>query len=403
MNPLLSFLLGSVQVQAQPDKSGYANLLNCLHNANVSFWGWSQTQQHATFWILRRDAKRLCSECQQTACTLCVCQERGLAGWLRRYRFRYGVLVGILLFFGIVFASGRFVWEVRITGNETVPCEEIQNGLQAVGCGIGSYIPALDGYELCKKYLAQDERIAWISVNIIGNVAHVSVKENVAKPQAQQQIISNLVANEDGVIVSHALSQGQSMVDVGDTVLAGELLVSGLVENKNGTYTPTEAKGAVYARVNRILEVEVPNQSIQSERAERVFLQKSLFFFGKEIKFFKKGTFFSKNSGNFGVKYDTIREEKKLTLFGKITLPVWTLKIAVYELQEQTVTNTPQVQQAKAQAEMEQALNTLSQSAQILQIGQIERMETEDALRLRCQVVCIVDIAKQQPIDLVRP
>ncbi len=402
MKAPMRYLLGFTRVEVMPRADGYAWILNLLHTENIPFWSWKGREGCATFCLLRRDARRLSTfaACQDGVRVL---SEWGLLPWLGRYRYRFGLAAGMLALCATVLASGRFLWDVRVEGNESVPDAEIVAQLQALGCGVGTYIPDLDCYRVCKEYLMADGRIAWISVNVVGNVAHVRVREEVTAPPKEDDAPANLVAAEDGVVVYTTLSAGQSMIGAGDAVRAGELLVSGLVENKNGTYTLCRAEGSVFARVGRILSAEVPLLQTQTERAEAVYHEKSVLFFGKELNFFKKDGFFSENSGNLGAKYDTIKEERYLTLFGRIVLPIKVTDTTVYRTEEVVHTRTEEDARAQARAQLEAALADLGAQAQILAQSEVQLTQTDTGVRALCRVECIVDIAQKQTIGIVTP
>ncbi len=388
-----AFLCGSVCLCAFEKEGGYAWIFNLLSEREIPFWNLKTQGDAITFCVFVRDAQKLCEHPEST--DLCVKKENGLPDLLRRYRLRFGIPIGILVFAFLLILSGKFVWRVEISGTETVPKEEILLHLEELGCGVGSYIPHLDGYRLSKEYLQKDPRIAWISVNLVGNVAKVSVREAMLPPQKESPMqAANLVAKEDGMIVSYALSAGQTAVSVGNSVQKGELLVSGLVENKTGTYTLCCAQGEVYAQVHRTLCVEIPEKISQTVRTERKKSEKMIKIFGKTVKF-------SKSSRNSEVKYDTIRKVKEITLFGKIVLPITYYETTYYETETIAVTRTEEELKALAKEELKSQLEDLSHTARkILGKGPITSERTPNGLRLTQEVLCIIDIAQTKEIKI---
>lgn len=99
--------------------------------------------------------------------------------WRRKYRKRVGLVVGILLFFGILAFLGNFVWTIEVVGNETVSSDEILDFLEEEGLKIGSYKSALNPRELERKTLLELKELSWIAVNITGSTVTVEVNERI--------------------------------------------------------------------------------------------------------------------------------------------------------------------------------------------------------------------------------
>ena len=49
-----------------------------------------------------------------------------------------------------------------------------REALAQLGCGIGTYIPSVDFYGICQRFLLENERVSWISVNMVGTTAEVT-------------------------------------------------------------------------------------------------------------------------------------------------------------------------------------------------------------------------------------
>lgn len=393
MYHLRAFCKGYVVLKVTPNERGYAWIFDLLQRENIPFWGQKRYGDFMTFCILSSDAHRL--QATPEAAQIIVLAHRGIGQLLSRYRRRIGIPIGLFAFCVMLFLSGKFVWRVDVSGAENVPKEEIIAKLEEIGCSVGSYIPDLDGYRLSKMYLSCDPRISWIAVNVVGNVVHVSVRETVSPPpkEALPQA-ANLVAREDGVIVSYALTQGQSVMQIGNAVQKGDLLVSGLCENKVGSYTLTCANGKVYARVLRTLSVEIPCEVQKTVRTGVKKTEKMIKIFGKTIKF-------SKTSRNSEAKYDTIRSRKELTLFSRIVLPITYETITYYETETITEIRSQAQTQAIAKEELDARFSALQTEAkEILSVSDPILEETPFGCRMTMQVECVVDIAQMQEVKL---
>ena len=125
------------------------------------------------------------------------------------------------------------MWTIEVVGNETVSSDEILDFLEEEGLKIGSYKSALNPRELERKTLLELKELSWIAVNITGSTVTVEVNERILPPDMylDNDKACNIVARYTGQIHSMDIYDGQSDLQVGDTVLAGDLIVSGIVED----------------------------------------------------------------------------------------------------------------------------------------------------------------------------
>ena len=179
--------------------------------------------------------------------------------------------------------------------------EEVIRNLEELGFGVGSFIPSTNVPALSNSYLLRYGGVSYISVNVIGNCAEVTVIQKSEVPEEDSiQSPSSIVASRDGFIQRIELFSGQTVKKAGQAVQKGDVIVSGLVnDERDGTYKLVRSRAKVFAETNRSFTVSVPLSRTQHATSERKTVQKSLCFFGKEIKI-------SKNSCVLDDKYDII-------------------------------------------------------------------------------------------------
>lgn len=75
--------------------------------------------------------------------------------------------------------------------------------------------------------------MAWLTVNVRGCRAYVSVRDRVPKPElADDRTPTNVVAKRDALVTEVRAYDGRAMVRKGGTVTAGQLLISGAVQTE---------------------------------------------------------------------------------------------------------------------------------------------------------------------------
>jgi len=319
-------------------------------------------------------------------------REHGLPALLHRYRGRWGILVGVLLFAFLVWQSGTVVWDVSVTGNEKLTDEEVIAMLWDYGFGVGTKFGKIDFDQLQNDFLLTTDEIAFIAVNMQGTVANVQVRENLGSRTGRETggKSANLIAAEDGQILEVHLVGGRAAVQRGDTVRAGDLLISGILAIRGEQLRYEYSAGEVLAQVNRVIEAESPLVRTENMQTGREIVKKTVRIFAKEIKLFR-------NTGIDYASYDTIIENKQISLPGGISLPVWIRTETVRETAPQTVTLTEEEAFADAMIRYRAQMDALLEEAEILKI-ETERTCADGMCRIVGRAVCVTDIARTAEI-----
>lgn len=337
-----------------------------------------------------KELLRLCVERE-----ICVADVGGggIPHFLWRYRRRVGMMLGLLISAFLLFFSTRFVWDVRVTGNETLTEAEVCAALRDCGFGVGSYIPDLNGNELENRVMLASDQIAWISVYMDGTVAVVQIKENVMPPPKEPATPANLVASVDGQIELLELYRGNCVVSIGQTVRKGELLVSGLYDSNTVGYRYTRAAGKVLARVEDPFRIEIPLSYEVKVYDDSKTDQVSLDFFDFSLKIFKN----CRNSDSY---CDIIEEKKGLDFLGLHNLPFGLTVSTRMPYRLETATRSEEEALTLAHAQLDAMLAAHAEQAEILQ-RTVSVTVTDTALILDCTVLCVRDIAVQVDFEVL--
>lgn len=264
MGKLVRFLQGSVRIRLTgvfPER-----FLNLCGTSGVAFWGAEQQGELLLFvtiplFQLHR-AEALARRCQ---CEMERIATFGLPAFLWRFRRRYALLAGFsCALLGAIFLS-RFVLVVNVTGNETIPDSVILTELDCLGFGVGSYGPGVNRRELANEALLRLRELSFLSVNISGIYAEIVVREAAPEPEIESDEPGDITAAVDGVIADVDALVGQALVEPGDAVLAGEVLISGTKTYESGDGSGTvlssaevRAEGSVWAYTLRRIQAETP-------------------------------------------------------------------------------------------------------------------------------------------------
>ena len=345
-----------------------------------------------------RWARRFLAVCRAQNVEVEIVERKGLPKLLERLKERIGLVVGTLLAVLLIILSGLFVWDVQVSGNESLTEGEILEELRACGFGVGSYLPSLRVREIENRVLMLSESIGWLSINVEGTVARVQVIEHLSENRNTEVDSSknpaNLVAACDGQIEYVELYRGNVVVTVGQSVKKGELLVSGLYESQTGGLRYTRASGRVMARTERTITVEIP---LLYE--EKVYQDS---FLGEiEVCFFNFSKKIFKNSGNSNILCDIIKYNIHLGRLGNNRIPVSFSRTEVYPYHLEERKRTPEEALELCYEQLFGELSAFSGEMELLQKEIVTEIR-EDSVVLICTVTCIENIAAVQEFEIVQ-
>lgn len=361
MQRWINFLQGSVEVEvtgAFPER-----FLNLCAQEWIGFWSLSQPDAHTLrMRIAYRDLGKLEPLAQRIQCEIKVCKRSGVPGFLAGFRRRYALFLGFAMALCVVSVLSKIILIVEVQGNEMVPTAAILGEMKRLGVRPGAYGPEIDENQVCNEALLTLKDLTWISVNLHGTRAEVLVKEKEQKPEiVDEKTPAHVVADGSGIIVRQDVLNGQACFREGDTVIEGEILISGIVDIPEPEYSQVDlgtltvhAAGEVYAQTWRTLTAVIPQEVDVKEYTGNETSRWSLIFFDHRLQFYKNG-------GISYERYDKITNNYTLRLPGGQDMP---LSLVHETMREYSVSPMPiqeQAGEALLQTRLEERLNDLMQ------------------------------------------
>ena len=242
-------------------------LLNLCAQHRLDFWQLEWLDDHTVRFTARRhQLGRLEELAERVECEIAVEQRRGLPDFLLRFRARYAFLVGLVLALGAVAVLSRFVLTIEVSGNQRLPTAVILSQLRQLGVYPGVYGPGMDRQQVAQEAQLALDDLAWMGINLHGTRLEVSVRETIPPAEGVDESgCWDIVARTAGLITHIEAERGQAKVIEGDTVAAGEVLISGNVAMEPPEYSdlptryyPTHARGRVWARTWRTMTAVIP-------------------------------------------------------------------------------------------------------------------------------------------------
>ena len=363
-----------------------------LVNALIKLDICSDVTPDGRFSVSRRDKLKFVSYAKSKM-RFSLSEPLGIYGFIIRNKVRYGAILAIVITTLIfAFSSGR-IWDIRISGNESLSDYRIEKSLEDLGFKTGARWGKIDKNEIEIELLRTNPDIAWISVNRRGTVAYVEIieSENVGMIDDKGYPFSNIVADRDGVIEEITVESGVAIVKSGDVVRRGDVLISGVVQNESGV-TYCRALGSVRAHSVINVGAEVPSEITEKIADSHKIAQIRLIIFNFSINIFK-------NYRNHGNNCDIIKENRKVALFDKYELPIKIEKTYIVSYTENTRIRSADEMANEAKRELDGKIYAMFKDADVIKLRTQSEL-TDGVYRITSRVVYSGEIGKESAIKI---
>lgn len=327
---------------------GYSpeRFMNLCSNHNIFLWDIQNHGNSYTMCISIAGFRQLKPIVKKTGTKVAILKRCGLPFFIRKLKKRKVFLLGLcgsLLFW--IWMSG-YIWAIDVTGNYSISEDVFMDFLEQNEIRVGMKSGKVDIEGLEKKIRQDFDLVTWTSAKIDGTRLRIQIKENeVDSPGTGQkndlaqgavyEFGSDLVAQNDGIIVNMITRSGVPQVGIGAEIKAGDILVSGAVPvyNEDQTikkYQYCNADADIYCS-REITAVE--ELSLTGEKKEYTGNEKSQYkitVFGRELSF------------GFGKipyeHYDSVMSKEQVKLLENLYLPFYYAKTVNREYEPEQYT-----------------------------------------------------------------
>lgn len=226
--------------------------INIVTKSGLSIWDTENKNDNLYASMYVRDYKSIRPLAKKSRVKLKVKSKSGLPFFIRKYKFRVGVLIGILLFTAITMVMSNFVWTIDIVGLQTISEAKVRSVLKDNGLYVGMYKGDKSFKTIERDTMLLIDDIGWMSVNVINSHASVEIKEKAKSPKVEDyHQPANVKAKRDGLIISINTTEGVSYFESGSAVVKDQLIVSAVVEDKLKGVKLVRANAEVLAKTKR--------------------------------------------------------------------------------------------------------------------------------------------------------
>lgn len=194
-----------------------------------------------------------------------------------------GFLVGIIVMLTAVILLSQFCWGLKVVTKNDEITQKITAFLDSQPCVSNSW-RNIDCDSLETAILEAVPEVGLVSVSRNGVFLVVNTLESVQPNEVKKQnLTAGLLADRDGIVSRIFVANGTPLVNVGDTVSLGQMLVAPYLTDSAGNQTPVEVRADVYLYVWESSGVEFCEKSVEYVRTGEVLSTTKTQFLGATL------------------------------------------------------------------------------------------------------------------------
>lgn len=231
--------------------------INLLKQNNIRLFNIKRMSDTTECVMFAKDFKKIKSLAKITGVRVRISKKNGPGFFIFNNRNRYFLVAGLIIFIIIILWSIQKIVKIEIRGNEYYASTEIYEFLTENNIDYGSAVKNISCKDIEKLMLNHFDLLTFVSVHINGNTLIITVKENkTVKQEKEDETPCNLVATEDGVVVSIITRAGVPLVKAGDEVKREDVLVYSKIDynkimGENYGYETVCSDADILIRVNK--------------------------------------------------------------------------------------------------------------------------------------------------------
>lgn len=379
-------------------------VFNRLNKIGIIMWDMRRIKHGFRFKMLATDYKRLPPLLRYRRCTTRIKKKIGWPFLIYRGRRRMTLFIGILLILLILRTLSLFLWTIQLEGNQQIPKERIANLFTELRIKRGMFLKDIDLDQLEHLIILRNPEISWVSASLEGTKLRVEIVE---KKLIAETDLTDVIAKKAGVITQMIVLQGKPEVQEGDTVKAGQVLIT--AANKYETFAQPDFQGDLPPYLPPADEAALPARGMVRAKvwyegygeAECLFTQEM--FTGNhqralKIRIGSKIFHFSGTRQVEFLDYRIERNVKSISLWRNLTLPIEIIKedyleTAVYSERR---TRETAIFLAKERA-VKSILNSLAQDAIISRSEYFiitDGLQEDNLIRVKVVLEVVEDISQ---------
>ena len=267
--------------------------LNELIKRNINIYNLSKTNDYLIVIISYKDYLKLLEI--KTTYKIKVIRTYGvirITELIKRY-FSYIIFFIIGIIIDIVLSN--MIFEVEIIH----PSKEIVNTVKQdlKELGIERYKFKKDIKSIKEKLLQKEkDKLEWIEIENVGTKYIVRIEERKLNKEEEICNPRNIVSKKEAIILEIKSSSGEIIKKINDYVSKDEVIISGIIHNKEDIVSYRCANGIVYGETWYKVKLSIPKEYIIEELTNNKSIGLNIKLFNKNLDINNKYKSFKRNS-----------------------------------------------------------------------------------------------------------
>lgn len=264
----------------------------CINNG-IKIYSSEPNEDSLVMVIARRDFKFLRRLVRKCGVRVKIKEKHGAVEFLKRNRYRYGFVIGMITCCIILLIIPHYIWCVEINGIYSSNPEKLTQVLREYGVYVGAKKRDIAAIPDIKQGIIHAEnKVNWAWLYIDGAKARLEIQEYDKPPNVIDRFKpTDIIAACDGYVTKAVVTHGERRVNAGMTVSKGDVLVSGKVKVFNDgmpeKYIYVNSRAKITADTIRLASGKFRDTETLRIKTGRRAKRYSLHLFGREFKLWR--------------------------------------------------------------------------------------------------------------------
>jgi similar to stage IV sporulation protein len=259
LRKFIGYIVGYVRVEVRGKNP--ERLVNLCVSSGFPIWAISRAEDKIYFFTTLARYKEIRPLARRSRCIPRIVQRIGIPFTIGKIRRRPAFVLVSIIILSIIFWLSGSIWVISVKGNTNTTTDDILRVAAENGLIIGARKSRISTEGLQQAITIELSNISWAYLRFQGTLAVIEVVEKV-RPDVPGP--GDIVARKDGVVEDVLVLSGVPLVQPGQTVKKGDLLIAGIPSG-----SIQGARGNVTARTWYEVLQEVPLGKLEPARTGR--------------------------------------------------------------------------------------------------------------------------------------
>ena len=175
------------------------------------------------------------------------------------------VLLSLIISFMLLFLLCNTIFDIKINSDDKDIINIINNSLSDNGIDVYKRKVSFDKLNSIKNKILEDNKdtLEWKEIREKGCIYYIDVTPRVkSNNNVDNSLPSDIVAEKDGVIKHIVVHRGSKVIDNGDYVKKGDILISGNIIKNENVIDKVHSEGVIYAETWKTVNISIPFKRI---------------------------------------------------------------------------------------------------------------------------------------------